>query len=53
VNYELRVRRDVPTVTWFFLGALLLLVPPILVTWRSFAFEQRRWQESDYGAIPL
>jgi hypothetical protein len=24
-------------------------VPPLVVTWRSAAFERTRWAESDYG----
>ena len=27
-----------------------LLIPPIVVSIRSFSFENRRWAESDYGA---
>lgn len=53
VNYVVTVRRDVPTATWFFVALLLLIVPPIFVGYRTFAFEQARWSESDSGALPM
>lgn len=52
VSYELTVRRDVPNYTWYWLAALLLLIPPILTWYRSFSFERARWLESDYGGPP-
>ncbi len=48
VSYEISVRRDVPSVSYFLIAALLLLVPPIFLTFRSMGFEQARWRESDY-----
>lgn len=48
-NYEIFVRRDVPIYSYFWIAALLLLIPPALTTYRSFAFESRRWRESDYA----
>jgi hypothetical protein len=49
MSYELRVRRDVPRSSFFWITAVLLLIPPIIVTLRRTSFEHRRWQESDYG----
>ncbi len=49
VRYEIAVRRDVPSVSFFWIAALLLLVPPIFQTFRSAGFEQARWRESDYA----
>jgi hypothetical protein len=49
VDYEIVVRRDVPAMSFFWIAALLLLVPPAFVSFRSLAFEQARWTESDYG----
>jgi hypothetical protein len=49
VNYLLGVRRDVPRGGFFFLAALLILLPPLVVSWRSISFEHLRWQESDYA----
>ncbi len=49
VRYEIIVRRDVPAASFFWIAALLLLIPPVFVTFRALAFEQKRWKESDYG----
>jgi Domain of unknown function (DUF4178) len=48
VNYHIRVYRDVPRWSFFFLalGALCLL--PILLIWRVARFEGKRWSESDH-----
>ncbi len=48
VNYTLRVRRDVPTYSFIWIGALLLLLPPIFTWFRSSSFETARWNESDH-----
>jgi hypothetical protein len=49
VIYDLRLRRSVPSVGLFWAAALLLLIPPALVSWRALTFERRRWQESDFA----
>jgi hypothetical protein len=49
VNYRLDVTRDVTTWGFFFLGILLLLIPPVWTTLRSGTFEAKRWAESDYA----
>ncbi len=49
VAYTLHVRRDVPRAGFFFLAGLMLLLPPLVVSWRSLSFEHLRWQESDYA----
>ncbi len=49
VNYSIELRRDVPAVSFFWIAALLLLIPPIVGTFRSAAFESRRWSVSDYA----
>jgi hypothetical protein len=48
VGYDISVRRDVPSMSYFLIAALLLLVPPIFLAFRSMGFEQARWRESDY-----
>jgi hypothetical protein len=48
VYYEIVLKHDVAGYGWFWLAALLLLIPPIFVTIRAAAFETRRWQTSDY-----
>jgi hypothetical protein len=47
--YRIAVRRDVPHYTFFWLAALLLLIPPILTSIRAASFEASRWRESDYA----
>ncbi len=49
--YQLVLRHDVPNYTWFWLAALLLLIPPIVYTIRARAFETRRLMESDYAPV--
>jgi hypothetical protein len=44
------VRRDVPALSFFWIAALLLLLPAIFTTVRSVKFESQRWQESDYAS---
>ena len=45
MNYELSVRRDVPSSAFYWLAALLLVVPPGFLTLRALGFEKSRWQE--------
>ena len=49
VNYNITVKRDVPTFWFFIIAAVLILVPPLFVSARSAKFEYRRWAESDYS----
>ena len=49
VGYRVRVVRDVSTSLWFVIALVLIVVPPILSSWRALKFEGRRWQESDHG----
>lgn len=49
VDYEVRIRRDVPSGVFFIIPAVLLLIPPIFISIRAAAFEGKRWQESDYA----
>ncbi len=48
VYYEILLRHDVPSYGWFWIAAVLLLIPPIFSTIRATAFETRRWATSDY-----
>jgi hypothetical protein len=52
VYYEIFLRRDVATYGWFWLAALLLLIPPIFSTIRAASFETHRWATSDYPPTP-
>ncbi len=47
--YDVSIRRDVPTYSFFLIAALLLMIPPIFSTMRIGAFEAARWRESDYA----
>lgn len=49
VNYQLTVRRDIPVYSYYFVAGLLLILPVIVLGWRTFMFEHARWQESDYA----
>lgn len=49
MNYDVTVRRDVPTSFWLWLALPLLLIPPVLLSIRTASFEGQRWMESDYA----
>lgn len=49
VSYSVAVLRDVPSPLYYLIALGVLLLPPIVITLRSSAFEARRWQESDFG----
>jgi hypothetical protein len=49
VEYDIVVRRDVPSYLFFAIAALLLCLPPAVMAWRSYEFDYMRWQESDYA----
>lgn len=49
MRYELAIKRGVPTWTWIWAAALLLIVPPIFNTIGSIRHESARWRESDYA----
>ena len=49
MNYQIRVLRDAPHIGWLMLALPFLLIPPIVVSLRSAAFEGARWAESDYA----
>ncbi len=51
IRYSITVRRDVPNYTFYGLAFLALLVPAVLITWRSLSFEHLRWAESDYAPL--
>jgi hypothetical protein len=49
VSYRIALRRDVPSPEYYLMALGVLLIPPVLISLRSAAFESRRWQESDFG----
>jgi hypothetical protein len=53
ISYTVGVKRDVPVAGFYGLAFLSLLIPPILLSWRSFTFERSRWSESDHPPAPI
>jgi hypothetical protein len=53
IVYTVDVKRDVPVTAFYGIGFLALLIPAILVTWRSVSFERSRWSESDHPPSPI
>jgi hypothetical protein len=49
--YTITVKRDVPQYTFYGLALLALLVPAVLLTWRTLTFEHLRWSESDHPPV--
>jgi len=52
IRYTITIKRDVPQLTFFGIAVLALLLPAVVVTWRSMNFEHLRWAESDSGGAP-
>lgn len=53
ISYNVSVKRDVPVFSFYGLAFLALLIPVIIVTWRSASFERSRWSESDHPPTPI
>jgi hypothetical protein len=51
ITYSVEVQRGVPVFGFFGLAFLALLIPAIIITWRSLSFERARWAESDHPPI--
>ena len=49
-TFEVKLRRDVPSIGWLFPALIFLLAPPILQHMRSAGFERERWSGSDSGS---
>lgn len=50
ITYSVTITHDYPVSYWFLIAVGLLIVPAILITWRSINFEHMRWQESDHAS---
>ncbi|MEP6764038.1 MAG: hypothetical protein ABJB66_06990, partial [Gemmatimonadaceae bacterium] len=48
VNYTLRIKRDVPSFSFYIVAFVLLLIPAIFMMAPGSSFEGRRWAESDH-----
>lgn len=53
ISYSVRVYRDVPRWSFFWLAAVALLAPPLVLLWRQRRFEVQRWSESDHPMMTL
>jgi hypothetical protein len=51
VRYTVVVKRDVPSLAFYLIGLVALLVPPILTALRAASFETQRWAESDHAPV--
>ncbi len=51
MHYEIKVKRDAPSLVFFVVAFFLLFIPPIYVTIKSFKFEGQRWAESDFAPV--
>jgi hypothetical protein len=51
--YTITVKRDVPQYSFYAIALGVLLLPAILLTWRTLSFEHMRWAESDHPPIKL
>ena len=51
ISYTVQVRRDVPVFGIYGLAFLALLVPALIISWRSYVFERSRWSESDHPPV--
>ncbi|MEQ1884936.1 MAG: DUF4178 domain-containing protein [Bryobacteraceae bacterium] len=51
VRYSIIVSRDIPPFPLFLAAFFALLIPPILIGWRAFSFERKRWAESDHPMV--
>jgi hypothetical protein len=51
VSCEVILRHGSEVALWFWLAAVLLLIPPIIYTIRARSFEVRRWADSDHPMV--
>jgi hypothetical protein len=48
IAYRVTVTRDVPVLGVYFMALAAILLPALLISWRTYNFEQMRWAESDH-----
>jgi hypothetical protein len=51
--YTVTLKRDVPQYSLYAIALGALLLPAVLVTWRTISFEHMRWAESDHAPVSL
>ena len=50
--YQIVAQRGVPVWSNFWVAVGMVLIFPLLMRWRQYAFELTRWSESDYSPYP-
>ncbi|MGC9945221.1 MAG: DUF4178 domain-containing protein [Bryobacteraceae bacterium] len=48
IGYNVTVTRDVPVLGIYLVALAAILFPALLISWRTYNFEQMRWAESDH-----
>jgi hypothetical protein len=48
IGYTVTVTRDVPVLSVYLVAFAALLLPALLISWRTYNFEQMRWAESGH-----
>jgi hypothetical protein len=51
--YTVTIKRDVPQYSFYGIALGALLLPVVLLTWRTLSFEHLRWAESDHAPISV
>jgi hypothetical protein len=51
ISYTVTVTRDVPVLSVYLVAFAALLLPAVLISWRTYNFEQMRWAESDHPKV--
>jgi hypothetical protein len=51
--YSVSVIRDVPVFGIYGIAFVALLLPALLISWRTYTFERSRWSESDHPPMQL
>jgi hypothetical protein len=49
ISYTITIIRDVPVPMLYWVAIATLLIPALLISWRTYNFEQLRWAESDHS----
>ena len=53
IPYTVQVTRDVHPFGIYGLAFLALLLPALVISWRSYSFERSRWSESDHPPVQI
>ena len=53
ISYTVDVTHDVPVFGIYGIAFLALLMPAVVISWRSYTFERSRWSESDHPPTEL